>query len=286
MTGPIREPAQAKLNLFLRILARREDGNHEIETLVLPLTLADGVEAAPADGLSLRVMGPRAGEVPAGEENLVLRAARALAEEAGIEPRAQLLVVKHVPVAAGLGGGSADAAAALRALNDLWGCGLDREGLVEVGARVGSDVPALVHGGPVLARGQGERVEPVGVPRTWWALETSGIGIAAADAYRWWDEDGGVSGADPLGSLEAFRSGGIEAALELLANDLEGPVLRRVPEAARARERLLEVGALGAILCGSGPTVAGLCRDARHAERVAGALGAMAVASAGSVPKL
>lgn len=286
MTRPIREPAQAKLNAFLRVVGAREDGYHEIETLVLPLTLADGVEAAPAGGLTLSVAGPRAAEVPSGEENLVLRAARALADEAGIEARARLLLVKQVPVAAGLGGGSADAAAALRALNDLWGCGLDRAGLARIGARVGSDVPALVPGGPVLARGRGERVEPVELRQTWWALATPEVGVTAADAYRWWDEDGGRTGPDPAGALEALRLGDLDALGELLTNDLEGPVLRRVPEAAAARERLLGSGALGAVLCGSGPAVAGLCRDARHAEGVAGAVGATAVASTDSVPSL
>jgi 4-diphosphocytidyl-2-C-methyl-D-erythritol kinase len=278
VTGPIREPAQAKLNVFLRVLGRREDGYHEIETLVLPLTLADGVEAAPGDGLSLQVTGPRTAGVPAGEDNLVLRAARALAKEAGIEPRARLLVVKHIPAAAGLGGGSADAAAALRALNDLWGCGFDREELASVGARVGSDVPALVYGGPVLAQGRGERIEPVEISRTWWALLSPGIEVAAADAYRWWDEDGGGTGPDRAAALEAFRGGAVEAAVDLLGNDLEGPVLRRVP-AAEARDRLLGSGALGAVLCGSGPTVAGLCRNGLHAERVAQATGGIAVAT-------
>lgn len=279
MTRPVREPAQAKLNLFLRVLGRRGDGYHEIESLVLPLTLADGVEAAPADGLSLQVAGPRAAVVPSGEKNLVLRAARALAEEAGVEPRARLLLVKHIPVAAGLGGGSADAAAALRALNDVWGCGLDREALTRVGARVGSDVPALVLGGPVMARGRGERVEAVGVPRTWWALFSPEIEVSAGDAYRWWDEDGGGTGPDRAEALQAFREGDVEAAVDLLGNDLEGPVLRRVPEAAEARERLLEAGAISALLCGSGPSVAGLCRDGRHAEAVAGEVMGITVAS-------
>ena len=280
--GPVREPAPAKLNLFLRVVRRRDDGYHDIETAVQPLTLADGVEARPADDLRLVVAGPEAGGVPRGPENLAIRAALALAEEAGVEPRARLLIAKRVPVAAGLGGGSADAAAALRALNDLWGCGLGADRLAGVAARVGSDVPALVYGGPVLARGRGEVVEPIEVARTWWVLVTQGFGVSASDAYRWWDEDGGVTGPGPPALLEALRAGDVEGVAGLAFNDLEGPVAARHPRIEEAREAVRSAGALRALLCGSGPTVAGLCRDGPHAEEVAAALGGIAVGSIGA----
>lgn len=278
VAGPIREPAPAKLNPFLRVLGPREDGYHDVETLVLPLTLADGVEATAASGLSVAVVGPRAAGVPTGDENLVLRAARALAEEAGVDPRARLLVAKNVPVGAGLGGGSADAAAALRALNDLWGCGLRREELAPIGADVGSDVPALVHAAPAVARGRGEVVEPVAVPRTWWVLIGQDYEVSAADAYSWWDQRGDTG--RPAGVLlDALRQEDVAAVAALLRNDLEGPVAARHPEISHAGARLLAAGAVGSIMCGSGPTVAGLCRDAPHAEEVAGATGGTVVAS-------
>lgn len=277
----IREPAPAKVNLFLRVLGRRDDGYHEIETLIQPITLADGVQARPGDGLRLAVGGERAGEVPTGEENLVLRAALALRAACPEAGGARLLLVKRVPAAAGLGGGSADAAATLRALDDLWGCGLGRAGLEEVAAGVGSDVPALVGGGPALARGRGEKVEPVALPRTWWAVVLLPFGIRAAEAYAWWDADGetGPEAGPFLGSLS---SGGPDRVGPLLFNDLEPPVCRRHPQVARAREALLEAGALGAVMCGSGPTVAGLARDGPHAEALAAATGGMAVASVGT----
>lgn len=275
----IREPASAKLNVFLRVRARREDGYHEVESLILPLTLADGVEAAPGEGLSLTVVGPRAGGVPV-EGNLMLEAARALARACGGDRGARLTLAKHVPVAAGLGGGSADAAATLRALNDLWGCGMPPERLAGIGAEVGSDVPALVLGGPVLVGGRGEVVRRVRVARTWWALLPADFGVSAADAYRWWDEDGGRPGPDPGPLLEALRTDNAEAVGRLLFNDLEAPVAARHPEVATARERLLAAGAVGALLCGSGPTVAGLARDGRHAEDLAAAVGGIAVGSA------
>jgi len=276
--GPISEPAPAKLNPFLRVLGRRRDGYHDVETLVLPITLADAVRASPAEDLSLVVAGDRAGDVPSGEENLVLRAARALREACGTDRGAALLLAKRVPVAAGLGGGSADAAAAIRALRDLWGCALGDEELLGLAASVGSDVPALLVGGPVVARGRGERVEPVEVSRTWWAVATAS-GVPTADAYAWWDEEAGEPGPDPGPLLEALRAGDLDAAAEYLFNDLEGPVAARRPEVGRAREALLEAGAIGTVMCGSGPSVAGLARHGMHAEEIASGAGGLAVAT-------
>lgn len=276
--GPIREPAPGKVNPFLRVLGRRDDGHHDIETLLQPITVTDGVEAAPAEGLSLAVAGPESAGVPTGDDNLALRAARALRERARVEAGARLLIAKQVPVAAGLGGGSADAAAALRALNDLWGCGLSPEELAAVGASVGSDVPGLVLRGPVLARGRGEIVERYRIGRTWWVVLPLGFEVRAADAYGWWDEDG-ETGPDPEALLGALRAGLVEAAAPLLFNDLQGPVIRRHPEVAEGVERLTGAGATAAIMCGSGPTAIGLCRGGDHAEEVALATGGIAASS-------
>ena len=280
MPEAVTEPAPAKINPFLRVLGKRDDGYHEIETLILPVTLADGVQAVPADDLRLTVVGDLAGEVPPGEDNLVLKAAEALRKRTDEQRGAHLLLSKRTPVAAGLGGGSADAAATLRVLDRLWGCGLGVEGLVEVAAEVGSDVPALLHTGPVIARGRGEAVEPADLPKTWWVLITQPFEVSSAYAYRWWDEDG-TTGPDPRPILQAFTSGDVERAPGLLFNDLEAPVSARHPEVVAARERLLAAGALDALMSGSGPTVAGLVRDGVQAEELARAVGGMAVASMG-----
>jgi 4-diphosphocytidyl-2-C-methyl-D-erythritol kinase len=260
--------APAKVNPFLRVLRARGDGFHEVETLILPISLADRLEIhASSDPSQFRtlsftfeVSGERdlVQRVPSDESNLVLRAARALAEEAGVKGFADIILEKKVPAAAGLGGGSSDAAAALRALNDLWGCGLNDDELRSVGARVGSDVPALLAGGPVLARGRGEVVEPVRVSPMRWVLATFAFGVRTADAYRWWDADGAGSGPEPSRLLEAAGSGDSETLGPLLFNDLEGPVASRHPEVEAAKRRLLDAGALGAVMSGSGPTVAGL----------------------------
>src|SRR5919106_1147968 len=148
-TGAVSEPAPAKLNLFLNVLGRREDGYHDIRSLILPITLADGVQARRAERLLLTVVGECAADVPRRQDNLVVRAAHALAEAESREPSAELLLTKQIPVAAGLGGGSADAAPTLRALARLWG--IDgradrlREGLVRDGFQA-EDVAAATGG--------------------------------------------------------------------------------------------------------------------------------------------
>jgi 4-diphosphocytidyl-2-C-methyl-D-erythritol kinase len=222
--------------------------------------------------------------VPRGQENLVLRAARVLAEEANVTQGVRLLLVKRIPVAAGLGGGSSDAAAALRALDLLWNCMLGADGLVKLAARIGSDVPALVRSGPVLARGKGERLEPMKVMRTWWALVTPSFAVQAGEAYGWWDDYGGPVGRDPVRLLAALQRDDPAAVGPLLFNDLEGPVSAKHAEIRAARSALLEAGALGAVMCGSGPTVAGLARDGRHAEGLAAAVGGTAVSSISGTP--
>jgi 4-diphosphocytidyl-2-C-methyl-D-erythritol kinase len=275
----VSEPAPAKLNLFLRVLGQRADGYHDISSLILPLTLADGVQARRSERLVLTVIGECAADVPRREENLVVRAARALAEAAGVEPGADLLLSKRIPVAAGLGGGSADAAATLRALARLWEVDLDADHLRQIGAAIGSDVPALVEVRPAMIGGRGEVVEPTDVPRTWWVLVTQPFGVRAGDAYRWWAEDGGKAGPDPERLLEAIRAEEPERAGPLLSNDLEAPVTARHPEVGTARDRLLEAGALGAVMVGSGPTVAGLVGEGFQAEDVAAATGGLATAA-------
>lgn len=154
MTGTVNEEAHAKLNLTLEILGRRPDGYHEIASVMQTIDLHDDVTARPADGIKVECDNPSL----AGEANLAYRAAEALRRQAGINHGALITITKRIPVAAGLGGGSADAAAALRALNRMWALGLAPDRLAAIGAAVGSDVPFLVHGGGAHVRGRGEQV--------------------------------------------------------------------------------------------------------------------------------
>jgi 4-diphosphocytidyl-2-C-methyl-D-erythritol kinase len=254
MERVIRRDAHAKLNVFLRVLGRRPDGYHDIESLIVPVSLADEVTVRVAPDLRLSVRGPLAEEVPLDESNLVVRAAELLAARCSIDPGADIELVKRIPVSAGLGGGSADAAAVLVALNELWSCDLSGDDLLELAAEVGSDVPALLRGGPVLVRGRGDVVEPATQDSAWWVLVPQPFGISAADAYAWWDEDGGVGSGSAKG------------------NDLEPSVARRHPEILEAKERLLAEGARDAIMAGSGPTVAGLAESEDEARRIGEAI--------------
>jgi 4-diphosphocytidyl-2-C-methyl-D-erythritol kinase len=265
--------ARAKVNVFLRVLAAREDGYHDLESLVVPISLADRVRAWPDDRLHVETTGARtlAGEVPAGGLNLALVAALALADACPDAGGARIEIEKRIPVAAGLGGGSADAAATLLALNELWGCDLDVATLADVAERIGSDVPAMLAGTPVLMSGRGELLAPAACASCWWVVVRHGFGVRSPDAYRWWDEDGGSPGPDPDPVLEAAAAGDPERLATLLFNDLEAPVVRRHPEIGASRDRLLEAGALGALMIGSGSSVVGLARDRAHAESVAAA---------------
>ncbi len=268
--------APAKINPFLRVLGRREDGYHELETLILPVSLADTVRVhAYADpsmfrtlSFGLDVLGEpdliRA--VPVDETNLALRAAAAMGEEIGPRGFADIVIEKRIPAAAGLGGGSSDAAAVLIALNDLWGAGLDAEALADIGARVGSDVPALLVAGPAVARGRGERVEPVAVAAFEWLLVTFPFGVRTKDAFAWWDErmSSPHGEQDSIDLLEALANGDPEAVGPLLFNDLEEAVLERHPEIRDAKAALLEAGLPGVVLCGSGASLAGLLPAPTH----------------------
>lgn len=277
----IRVEAPAKVNLFLRVLAARDDGYHDLESLVVPISLADGVTVRADDRLHVEVRGAPAlaGDIPVGGLNLALVAALALADACPRAGGALVEIDKRIPVAAGLGGGSADAAATLLALNRLWGCDLDPATLGEVAERIGSDVPALLLGGPVLMSGRGDFLAPAEVASFWWVVVHFDFGVRSPDAYRWWDEDGGVTGPDPDPLLDAAAAGDAEALGPLLVNDLEAVVARRHPAVGEAKQRLVAAGALGAVMSGSGSSVVGLARDREHAEGIASGFESAFVAS-------
>jgi len=279
MTRSVTVGAHAKLNVFLRVLGRRPDGYHDIESLVLPLELADTVTVTEAAAFSVGVVGPSAAVVPTGADNLALRAATALSRAVDPTPAgASILVDKHIPVAAGMGGGSADAAATLRALDRLWARGLDPSQLAEVGAGVGSDVPALLREGAVFISGRGDRVEPVHVVTTWWVVHPFPFAVRTPDAYDWWDQ-GGATGPDGGAVIAAAETGNDELLGSALFNDLQAPATARHPEIAAAIEAFHDAGALGSVMTGSGPTVVALARHLGHADELAAAVAGSFVTS-------
>ena len=266
--------AHAKINVFLRVLGRRDDGFHDIETIVMPLSLHDVVTVREVDTAApiLEVTGDHAALAgTTDEKNLVVRAARALASQLAVPPSVAITLDKRVPIAAGLGGGSADAAATLLALRELWQPGSATDRLVDVGLRLGSDVPAMLAGEPVLASGRGERIVPVHTATTWWVLKPFQVGVRARDAYAWWDEHR-ASGPDPGVLIAALETGDVELLGDALFNDLQPVVAARHPEIEEAIETFLAAGALGAVMSGSGPTVAAVARHIGHADTLAAAV--------------
>lgn len=277
----VRREAPAKLNVSLRVIRARTDGYHEIESLVVPLSLADIVTVREADGLRVDVRGaePLGGEVPAAGLNLALIAALAVADAREHTGGAEIVIDKRIPVAGGLGGGSADAAATIQALDELWRLEMTRDELAEIGSRIGSDVPATLAGRPVVIRGRGETVEPFEMPSLWWVLVPFDFGIRSPDAYRWWDESGAPPGDAIEPVLRAAADGDVERLGPLLFNDLQHVVCARHTQIAEAIESLLGAGALGAVMSGSGSAVAGLARDRAHAEDLARAVSGSTVVS-------
>jgi 4-diphosphocytidyl-2-C-methyl-D-erythritol kinase len=263
--------APAKINVFLRVLSARDDGYHDLESLVVPISLGDRVTVTTDARLAVDVAGDERATtgVPVGGLNLALVAALALADACPGAGGARVTIEKAIPVAAGLGGGSSDAAATLLALNELWGCGLDPAELAQVAERVGSDVPATLAAGPVLVSGRGENLAPATVAPMCWTLVHLGFGVRSPDAYRWWDDGDRVPGPDPGPLLDAAADGDVDRLGPLLFNDLEPPVAARHREIGVAKTALLEAGALGAVMTGSGSTVLGLARDRPHAEELA-----------------
>jgi 4-diphosphocytidyl-2-C-methyl-D-erythritol kinase len=250
----VTRPARAKLNLDLRVTGRRPDGYHELDSLVVLAGVHDLVTAAPADALSLAVEGPMAAEVPRGEGNLVLQAARALARATGVRPHARLQLSKVLPVAAGLGGGSADAAAALLALDRLWGLALGAERLRAIGLRLGADVPVCLLGRPARMRGIGERLDLLPrLPDLPLLLVNPGVPVATAAVFRALRPEGQRPSREPLPA--AWTLSGLAAYLARSRNDLEAPAIALAPAIGGALALLRALpGCLMARMSGSGAT--------------------------------
>lgn len=266
--GPVAsERAWAKINLGLKVLGRRTDGYHEIRSIMQCVDLADELHFWPADETHLSCTDP---QLPTGPENLVRRAAAAFHERLGGGRQAyRIHLEKNIPLGAGLGGGSADAAAVLRALNGLAGHPLDAAGLRSLAEVLGSDVPFLVEGGTALVRGRGEILEPlVWSGEVWYLLAYPGVGVSTAWAYR--QIRPGLTPASPYLSLLASYSGGrVEgtALFPVLENDFQAIVERANPIVAELRSRIEQSGAQACSMSGSGSTLYGIFFDRDAAFR-------------------
>ncbi len=274
--GPVRVRVPAKINLFLGVGPRRPDGYHELMTVYQALAMYDEVSARRGDQLTLTMEGEGAGVLPLDDSNLVLRAARALARHTGVPARARLHLRKQIPIAAGLAGGSADAAAALVACDALWGTGRGRDELAAVAAEVGSDVPFLVLGGTALGTGRGEAVSPVlASGRTWhWVVAVAEGGLSTPEVYRELDRLRAQGLAEPpTGTpdrlLAALRQRDPAVLAAALHNELQPAAVSLRPGLRATLEAGRTGGALAGIVSGSGPTCVFLAEDGIHAKAVA-----------------
>ena len=262
--------APAKLNLFLHVTGRRTDGYHLLDSLVAFAETGDRITAKPANFLSLSITGPFAGALDGEADNLVLRAARLLAGEAGIPPTASLTLEKNLPVAAGIGGGSADAAATLRALARLWNLEIPTERLMTLGLELGADVPVCLLDQPCRLTGIGETLAPLSsLPALPVLLVNPGVPLSTPAVFRARSGEYGVA-ASVLPLEEPAR---LLNFLRAQRNDLTDAALALVPQIGTVFSRLEALpGCLLARLSGSGPTCFALMQDDESAESGAAAL--------------
>lgn len=290
--------AAAKINLHLGVGAVRSDGFHPLATVYQAVGLYDDVLVAEADTWLVTVTGAdhvALTEVPQDDSNIAISAGRALAAHHGIERAARIEIHKGIPVAGGLAGGSADAAATLLALDRLWSLETSDADLLRIAGELGSDVPFALLGGAATGHGRGELVEPLQDNGTWWwVVVGNDTGLSTPTVYRHFDELAAspteptptpteptptltepVEVPDPVipeALIDALRTGDVDLLADSIGNDLQEPALDLRPDLRRTFADGAEAGALATLLSGSGPTVLLLCRDAVHAREVAGAM--------------
>jgi len=264
----------AKLNLYLEVIGRRDDGFHEIETVFHGIDLADTleVEAAPEGDPIIELTGARMPEALGDpQRNLVTKAADLLSERSG-RSGVRFKLDKAIPVAAGLGGGSSNAAGALVGLDRLWELGLDGPGFRDAALALGSDVPYFLHGGTALGTGRGEVLRALPSPNDlWFVLGVSEEALPTAKVYDAWRPPRRPE-ASSSALVAALARGDAQDVAPLLYNALEAPAFSLRPELSLGKEALQRAGALGVCLSGSGPTLFALARDRPHANEVAAAV--------------
>ena len=278
-TGSVTVRVPGKVNLYLEVGERRDDGYHELTTVFHAVSLLDEITVRNADVLSLELTGEGADMLPADERNLAWRAAELLADHVGRSPDVAIVVEKSIPVAGGMAGGSADAAAVLVAMNTLWELGVPRRDLHVLAAQLGSDVPFALHGGTALGTGRGEELATVLARNTFhWVLAFAEGGLSTPAVFAEIDRLREASDSDrdapprlddPEPVLSALASGDPSQLAPLLGNDLQPAALSLDPGLRRTLLAGTEAGALAGIVSGSGPTCAFLCGSAASAVEVA-----------------
>lgn len=262
------EKAPAKINLSLDVLYKRQDGYHEVEMVMTMVDLADRIEMQelPRDTI---IISSQAGYIPLDEKNLAFQAAKLIKERYDVKRGVYIHLDKKIPVAAGLAGGSSDAAATLRGLNKLWGLNISADELKRLGAELGSDVPFCVAGGTAIARGRGEKLETIETPpQCWVVLAKPPINVSTSEIYGKLNvkEIGRHPQTEML--VQAIKEKNFERLCSSLDNVLEEVTMALYPEVRQLKEVMLKLGADGALMSGSGPTVFGLVSRESKVARI------------------
>lgn len=259
--------APAKINLTLDVLYKRPDNYHEVEMIMTTVDLADriGLETS-KDGLIKIISADRF--VPDDDRNFAYQAAKLLKDTYGIKEGVSITIEKEIPIAAGLAGGSSDAAATLRGLNELWELNLSMDELAEHGAKIGSDVSFCVYGGTALATGRGEKIQELPAPPTSWVvLAKPKIGVSTADVYGGLKIDG-LQHPDTKQMIQAIETDDYELLCQSVGNVLETVTFKLHPEVITIKEQMQRFGADAVLMSGSGPTVFGLVDNEARVGRI------------------
>ena len=267
--------ANAKINLTLDILGTREDGYHEVAMIMQEISLHDTLSMGKINqGISLTIaIEGQQGTLPADESNLCWKAAALVQKEYNLQEGVEIHLIKRIPMAAGLAGGSADAAAVLKGMNHLFRLGMTEVRLCELGARLGSDIPFCIMGGTMLATGRGEVLTRLpSFPRLSVVLAKPPVGVSTAWAYKTYDAGYDGPHPDNEAMLEAIHGGDAHKAASLLCNVLEGVTETEHPVIADYKRLMMEHGAMASMMSGSGPTVFGLVREKQQAWHLADTL--------------
>lgn len=264
----IYEKAPAKINLMLDVLHKRPDGFHEVEMVMTMIDLADRLEMSEQKRDTI-IITSQAGYIPLDEKNLAFQAARLIKERYDVKKGVHIHLDKNIPVAAGLAGGSSDAAATLRGLNRLWGLGIPQQELLALGAELGSDVPFCVTGGTALATGRGEILTPIpNPPQCWVIVAKPPINVSTAEVYGRLRSEQIQRHPSAERMVEALTQGSFQQMCQSLGNVLEEVTLKMHPEVQQLKEGMLKLGADGALMSGSGPTVFGLVSKESKVARI------------------
>jgi len=264
----IYEKAPAKINLVLDALRKREDGFHEVEMIMTMVDLADRLEMEPLARDQI-IISSQVGYIPLDEKNLAFQAAQLIKERYQVKQGVYIHLDKKIPVAAGLAGGSSDAAATLRGLNRLWNLNISEQELCELGAELGSDVPFCVTGGTALATGRGERLQPISVPpQCWVVLAKPPINVSTADVYGRFRVNKVDRHPSVHDMMSALDRGSFTDMCHSLGNVLESVTLQLYPEVKQLKDSMIRLGADGVLMSGSGPTVFGLVSKEAKLSRI------------------